>query len=109
MTLNRKDRREKRRKHIRKSLHGTAEKPRIFVYKSNAYLYVGAADDDAQKVLMSSSTDKGLAKAEKLGEEFGKKLVKAKYETVVFDRSGYKYHGNVQAVADGMRKAGLKF
>ncbi|WKZ30771.1 MAG: 50S ribosomal protein L18 [Candidatus Dojkabacteria bacterium] len=109
MKASKKVRREKRKRHIRKNLHGSAAIPRVFVFKSNSYLYAGAADDDAHKVIASAMSDKGMDNAAKMGEELGKKLVKAKYEKIVFDRSGYKYHGNVKAIADGIRKAGLKF
>lgn len=109
MAADKRAKREKRKKHIKKTLHGTAVAPRVFVFKSNTYVYVGAANDDTHKVIASAVTDKGVGNAAKMGEELGAKLVKAKYEKVVFDRSGYKYHGNVKAVADGLRKAGLKF
>ena len=109
--LNDKDRKRLKRKiHIRKRLHGTAERPRMTVTRSNCNLYMQIIDDDAGKTLASISTlEKEFASlkpntdgAAKLGEEFGKRIL-------VFDRNGYLYHGVVKALADGARKAGLEF
>jgi large subunit ribosomal protein L18 len=109
MAVDKKARRERRKKHIRKNLYGTEVIPRVFVYKSNKYVYVGASDDIKGEVLMSVRVDKGIENAEKAGEKFGKQLQKkAEVESVVFDRSGYRYHGNVKAVAEGLRESGLK-
>ena len=116
--LNDKDRkRHKRKIHIRKRLHGTAERPRMTVTRSNCNLYMQIIDDDAGKTLASISTlEKEFASlkpntdgAAKLGEEFGKRILDKNIKTVVFDRNGYLYHGVVKALADGARKAGLEF
>jgi len=101
--------RQRRKQAIRKRLAGTAEVPRVFVFRSNKYIYVGAADDTKHKVIMSQSAKKGVASAKKLGEAFGKALAGKKIKSVVFDRSGYKYHGQVAALAEGMRSAGINF
>ena len=103
--------------HIRKTLSGTPEKPRMTVFKSNKYLYVQVIDDVAGATLASASSLeeslKGLKRnrdgAAKLGEEIGKRLKEKKVSVVVFDRNGYKYHGIVKAIADGARKAGITF
>lgn len=117
-TLNDKDRKRLKRKiHIRKRLHGTAERPRMTVTRSNCNLYMQIIDDDAGKTLASISTlEKEFASlkpntegAAKLGEEFGKRILDKNIKTVVFDRNGYLYHGVVKALADGARKAGLEF
>ena len=116
--LNDKQRKRLKRKiHIRKRLHGTAERPRMTVTRSNCNLYVQIIDDDAGKTLASISTlEKEFASlkpntdgAAKLGEEFGKRILDKNIKTVVFDRNGYLYHGVVKALADGARKAGLEF
>lgn len=116
--LNDKDRKRLKRKiHIRKRLHGTAERPRMTVTRSNCNLYVQIIDDDSGKTLASiSSMEKEYASikpntdgASKLGEELGKRLLEKQIKTVVFDRNGYLYHGVVKALADGTRKAGIEF
>lgn len=116
--LNDKDRKRLKRKiHIRKSVHGTAERPRMTVTRSNCNLYMQIIDDDAGKTLASISTlEKEFSSlkpnkegASKLGEAFGKRVLDTNIKTVVFDRNGYLYHGVVQALADGARKAGVEF
>ena len=116
--LNDKDRKRLKRKiHIRKRLHGTAERPRMTGTRSNCNLYMQIIDDDAGKTLASISTlEKEFASlkpntdgAAKLGEEFGKRILDKNIKTVVFDRNGYLYHGVVKALADGARKAGVEF
>lgn len=116
--LNDKDRKRLKRKiHIRKRLHGTAERPRMTVTRSNCNLYMQIIDDDAGRTLASISTlEKEFASlkpntdgAAKLGEEFGKRILDKNIKTVVFDRNGYLYHGVVKALADGARKAGVEF
>jgi large subunit ribosomal protein L18 len=107
----------RRKRHIRKTLKGTGERPRLTVYKSNKHLYVQVIDDDEGTTLMSMSTrDKGVDDipktvegAEKLGEMVGSRMKENKIETIVFDRNGYRYHGIVKAIADGARKSGIKF
>lgn len=107
----------KRKNHIRKTLSGTAARPRMSVFKSNKYLYVQVIDDDTGSTLCAASTleksfenvKPNIAGGAKLGEEIGKRLAEKKVEEVVFDRNGYLYHGVVKAIADGARKAGIKF
>lgn len=109
--------RNKRKMHIRKRINGTAECPRISVFRSNRHLYIQAIDDGEGKTLVSASNlenelselKNSVEAAMKLGEEFGKRLSEKNLKTVVFDRNGYKYHGIVKAVADGTRKAGIEF
>ena len=114
---------DKRRKrlhrkiHIRKSVYGTAARPRMTVTRSNCNLFVQVIDDDEGKTLASISTmEKEFAAikpntegAAKLGEALGARLKDKKITTVVFDRNGYLYHGVVKALADGTRKAGIVF
>ncbi len=116
--LNDKARKRLHRKvHIRKSIYGTAARPRLTVTRSNTNLYAQVIDDDEGKTLASISTlEKEFAGlkpnvegATKLGEALGKRLQEKKIDTVVFDRNGYLYHGVVKALADGTRSAGIKF
>jgi len=116
--LSDKDRKRLKRKiHIRKTLHGTADRPRMTVTRSNCNLYMQVIDDDAGNTLASISTlEKEFASlkpttedAAKLGEAFGKRILEKKIKTVVFDRNGYLFHGVVKALADGARKAGVEF
>ena len=112
------EKRKRRHKRVRAKVQGTAQRPRLFVYKSNKHIYCGLADDAKGVVLMSFSDRKLSGKdesnatiktAEKVGKEFGKLAVKEGYKRVVFDRGGYKYHGKIKALAEGARSAGLKF
>ncbi len=116
--LNDKQRKRLKRKiHIRKRLHGTADRPRMTITRSNCNLFVQVINDDEGKTLASISTLEKefsalrptVANGEKIGEEIGKRLKEKKVTTVVFDRNGYLYHGVVKAIADGTRKAGIAF
>lgn len=116
--LNDKNRKRLHRKvHIRKSVYGTAERPRMTVTRSNKNLSVQVINDDEGKTLASISTmEKDFAalkpnteNAAKLGEALGARLKDKQITTVVFDRNGYLYHGVIKALADGTRKAGIIF
>ena len=105
----------KRKASIRKKIHGTPERPRLTVYKSNAYTYVQAIDDAAGTTVAAASNlekdQRGIvnktAALEKLGQLIGERLKARNITAVVFDRNGYRYHGKVKAIADGARKAGI--
>lgn len=100
----------RRKMKIKKTIRGTEVKPRIFVVKSNRYLEVGLVNDESGKVLKSMKVEgKNAVVAEKLGKDFGKALKGLKVETVVFDRSGYRYHGVIKTLADGIRSEGIQF
>lgn len=110
--------REKRHLRIRQTLKGTAEKPRLSVFRSNSQIYAQIIDDVAGKTLCSaSSLDKELnlkngsnvAAATEVGTLIAKRALALKIESVVFDRGGYIYHGRVKALAEAARAAGLKF
>ena len=111
--------RERRKKRIRKKIFGTKERPRLCVYKSNRYIYAQIIDDTEGKTLVSYSSlkykkegvenYKDVETAKKVGEELGKMAREKGIKQVVFDRSGYPYHGRVKALAEGVRKAGIKF
>ncbi len=110
-------RRLHRKIHIRKSVYGTAERPRMSVFRSGRNLYVQVIDDDEGKTLASISTLEkdfvnlraNVASAEKLGEAMGQRLKEKNITKVVFDRNGYLYHGVVKALADATRKVGIDF
>jgi len=111
-------RREKIRLGIRKKIVGTAQKPRLAVFRSNAEIYVQLIDDaNGNTLAAASSRDKDIAaqkvaKSEKsklVGAAIARKAVALGLSDVVFDRGGNLYHGRVKAVADGAREAGLKF
>ena len=109
--------RARRKAHIRKRVSGTAQRPRLTVYRSARYIYIQAIDDQLGRTLAAASNrEKALAAvkstvagAAQLGEAIGQRLKEKGLAAVVFDRNGYAYHGVVKAIADGARKAGLKF
>jgi len=112
--------RAKRIKRIRKKITGTAERPRLRVFKSNKHIYAQVIDDVAGHTLAAmSSMDKQIledaelkgktAKARKVGLLLADKAKAAGIASVVFDRGGYIYHGRVKALSDGAREAGLNF
>jgi large subunit ribosomal protein L18 len=106
--------RRKSKARIRKKISGTAEKPRLVVFKSTKNMYAQLIDDVSGKTLASASTLKVSGNgnrdaAKEVGKQIAEKASTLKIENVVFDRSGYVYHGRVQAVAEGAREAGLKF
>lgn len=101
-----KDLRNRRRKRIRARVQGTAERPRASVFRSLKYIYVQLINDESQHTL--ASTRGALKEAKKVGEELAKSAKKVKITKVTFDRGGYRYHGRVKAVAEGMREGGLQ-
>ncbi len=108
-------RRYRIRKRIRRKICGTTMVPRLSVYRSNRGMYVQLIDDIQRSTLLSASTRSlGIAgidigKAKKLGMAIAEKALDKKIKKVVFDRSGYLYHGKVKALAEGAREGGLKF
>jgi large subunit ribosomal protein L18 len=106
--------REKRRKRVRRKVFGTAERPRLSVYRSNVHIYAQLIDDDAGHTLAAAdSREVGEAEnrkeaARKVGELVAKRATDAGLQEVVFDRGGNKYHGRVAALAKGARSGGLK-
>lgn len=101
---------------IRAKIAGTADRPRISVYRSNKFIYASLIDDTTGTTLASSSSAKlGLENpsnceaAAKVGADLAEKAKALKIEKVVFDRSGYLYHGQVKALAEACREAGLAF
>lgn len=104
----------KRKMRIRSKLHGTSERPRLSLYRSNMHTYLQVIDDVAGKTLASAhdkahfgkmtKTERAVAAAKSIAEQLQKQNIKA----LVFDRGGYRYHGRVKAVADAMRAAGVE-
>ncbi|MCU0318048.1 MAG: 50S ribosomal protein L18 [Amoebophilaceae bacterium] len=109
------DRRLKIRRKIRKIIQGTAAVPRLSIFKSNKCIYAQLIDDEQGHTLLATSSkalgDSGIDvdKARKVGKAIAEKALERGIEAVVFDRSGYLYHGRVKALAEGARDQGLKF
>ena len=97
--------RDRRRARIRAKISGTALRPRLSVFKSNTQIYSQLIDDE-KGVTLAAASGKDPAT---VGAEVAKQALSKKVETVVFDRGGYIYTGKVRALAEGARKAGLKF
>ena len=120
-TLNQKTQaRLKRKKRIRKKLVGSANRPRLCVFRSAKHIYAQVIDDAVGQTLASaSSTEKAvqgnsksknkLTDANAVGEMIGRRAMEKGIQQVVFDRNGFLYHGRIKAVSEGARKAGLKF
>ena len=109
-------RRLKRRRRVRAKVHGSAERPRISVFRSNRGIFAQLIDDRAGHTLAAVNwTEPELRKvtateqAKKAGELLAERAKAAGVETCVFDRGGYQYHGRVKALADGAREGGLAF
>lgn len=121
LTSHRVIRRDRIKRHIRKKINGTADRPRLCVFRSLRAIYVQLIDDTTHKTLFTiSSLSKSLSNdikksegkvgaAKIVGRAAGEEAKKRKIDSVVFDRNGYLYHGRVKAVAEGAREAGLKF
>jgi len=117
MALTKSEHRIRRHRRVRKKIMGTAERPRLAVFRSNKHIYVQAIDDFAGRTIVSASTTEAdlrsgstatVDAAKKVGQLVGERAKAAGISTVVFDRGGFKYHGRVAAIADGARAAGLE-
>ena len=109
-------RRLRRRRRVRAKVHGTAERPRISVFRSNRGVFVQLIDDAAGRTLTAVNWTepelRGLARMEqarRAGEILAQRASSVGVREVVFDRGGYQYHGRVKAIADGVREGGLRF
>lgn len=117
MATSKVDRRQRLKYHIRKKVKGSAERPRLSVFRSNTSIYAQIIDDIQGVTLVSASTlDLGERKessnveaALQVGKNIAEKAQAAGILAVVFDRNGYLYHGKVKALAEGAREGGLKF
>ena len=112
--------RMKKHKRMRSHMRGTAECPRLAVFRSNKHMYAQIINDIEGKTLVSASTlqaavaegleyTDNVEAAAKVGKAIGEKAVQAGIKTVVFDRGGFIYHGKIKALADAARDAGLEF
>lgn len=109
----------RRHRRVRKKIHGTAERPRLAVYRSNKHLVVQVIDDDAGRTLAAASTAEAdqraagsgatVAAATRLGQLVAERTKAAGVGKVVFDRGGFRYHGRIAALASAARDAGLEF
>lgn len=117
MAATKAEHRRRRHRRVRKKVMGTAERPRLAVFRSNKHIYAQAIDDLAGRTVASASTmETDLAAgstatvdaAKEVGKRVGERVKSAGIDTVVFDRGGFKYHGRIAAVADGARESGLE-
>jgi large subunit ribosomal protein L18 len=109
-------RRLKRRRRVRAKVRGSAERPRISVFRSNRGIFVQLIDDDAGHTLAAVNWTEGelrslkpMEQAKRAGALLAERAKAAGVETAVFDRGGYRYHGRVKALAEGAREGGLNF
>lgn len=111
------NRRKRIQLRIRKKIKGTAERPRLNVFRSNRYIYAQVIDDiqghtlaaaDSREATISNDGNK-VDQAREVGKLLAERAKEANVETVLFDRGGYLYHGRVKALADGAREGGMKF
>ena len=116
-SFNSNEQRLKRHRRVRRKISGTAQRPRLNVFRSNKHIYAQLIDDVNGVTLASASTmDKGFEgnggnkeAARKVGQAIAKGAAEKNIEEAVFDRGGYLYHGRVKELADGARESGLKF
>ncbi|WDF59155.1 50S ribosomal protein L18 [Flavobacterium sp. KACC 22758] len=116
MSLTKSERRQRIKFRIRKTISGSAAKPRLSVFRSNKEIYAQLIDDvNGVTILAASSREKEIAKgtnveiAAAVGKLVAEKALKAGIDSITFDRGGYLYHGRIKSLAEGARAAGLKF
>lgn len=104
-----------RKNRVRAKISGTAQRPRLSVYRSNSNIFVQLIDDEAGKTLAASSDLKMKKEgtktdmAKKVGADIAKKISDLKIKSIVFDRNGFLYHGRVKALAEAVREASIQF
>ena len=109
--------RARRKGHIRKNVIGTTDRPRATIFRSNRYLYLQLIDDTKGHTLVQASTREkefnnmgpNVVTGEKLGKLFGERIKQVNISSIVFDRNGYRYHGVIKSLADGIRSIGVEF
>jgi large subunit ribosomal protein L18 len=118
MSIQRLTGRDRRHRRVRKKVRGTAERPRLSVFRSNRHIYAQVIDDVNRRTVAAASTVETELRtggtgtvdaAKKVGLLVGERAKAQGVEAVVFDRGGFRYHGRVAGVADGAREAGLEF
>jgi large subunit ribosomal protein L18 len=109
-------RRMRRRRRVRAKIRGTAERPRLSVFRSNRGMFAQLIDDDAERTVASVAWTEpelrkldSLEQAKKAGETLAARAKEAGVQSCLFDRGGYRYHGRVKALAEGAREGGLRF
>ncbi len=114
--MSKNQRRAKRKIRIRKKIRGTADKPRLVIFRSNKHLYAQIVDDQTATTLaaysshnLESSPRLSIETAKSVGENLAKRALDQNIKSVVFDRNGYHYHGRIKALADAARSGGLNF
>jgi large subunit ribosomal protein L18 len=109
----REEHRYRRHLRVRKTVAGTAARPRLVIFRSLKHIYAQLVDDDGQRTLLTVGDDgiegKKTARATAVGKKLAERAKAAGIGAVVFDRAGYRYHGRVRALADGAREGGLEF
>lgn len=120
-TIEKRERRERAHRRVRQRVRGTAERPRLSIYKSLRYVYAQVIDDDRGVTIAQASSKEsalvagleagtgGRDAAKRVGEAIAERAREKGVQKVVFDRGGYIYHGKVRAVAEGARDKGLEF
>jgi large subunit ribosomal protein L18 len=110
------ERRERIKLSVRNKISGTTERPRLSVFRSNKGLFVQVIDDLKGTTIASASTKElgekaklNIENSKNVGKKIAEKALASGIQTIVFDRNGYLYHGNIKAVAEGAREGGLKF
>lgn|SRR5690606_385060 len=110
------ERRERIKKGVRKKISGTTDRPRLSVFRSNRGIYAQIIDDQKGVTLVSASTVEigknaslNMENSKNVGKKIAEKAIASGINTIVFDRNGYLYHGNIKALAEGAREGGLKF
>ena len=109
------ERRERIKMGVRKKISGTNDRPRLSVFRSNTGIYAQIIDDIKGVTIASASTVElgkksvNMENSKSVGKKLAEKAVASGVETIVFDRNGYLYHGNIKAFAEGAREGGLKF
>lgn len=114
--MNKIDRKIKRQIRTRSKIKGTADRPRLSVYKSNRFMYAQLIDDEARKTIVGASEKQlkeapsgKIARAKAVGALLAQKAIDKKIKKVVFDRGSYEYHGRISGIAQGAREGGLEF
>ncbi|MEK9174944.1 MAG: 50S ribosomal protein L18 [Patescibacteria group bacterium] len=111
------EQRSRRQWRVRAKISGSGERPRLSVFRSNRYIYAQLIDDTKKEVLVqfndlklkSKKGETKKTKAGEVGKNLGNEILKKGFTEIAFDRGGYKYHGRVKALAEGLRQAGIKF
>lgn len=113
--IEKQEKRISRHRRVRAKIAGTADKPRLCVFRSNQHIYAQIINDAEGKTILSIGDvdlklkDKKADASKKVGKAVAEKALEKNIKEVVFDRGGYKYHGRVKALAEGAREGGLKF